>query len=71
MGTWQELQHLGITIPKITSKIHTSQGGDAGSSKQFATLCSQLQAKEEAGEDLVRQTGDLTLYGRQHVFGNE
>ncbi|KAI5920739.1 putative ABC transporter [Camillea tinctor] len=68
MGTWQELQDHGVNIPKIIEKIHMSQESGAGPSKQFAKARSQLQAKDEAEEDLVRQTGDLALYGYYFRF---
>ncbi|KAI1297079.1 putative ABC transporter [Xylaria venustula] len=67
-GTWEELQHHGIALPKIIAKIHTPHETDAATSKQFAKLSSQLQAKQEAEEDLVRQTGDLALYGYYFRF---
>ncbi|KAJ2990299.1 hypothetical protein NUW58_g3015 [Xylaria curta] len=59
-GTWENIKVKAQSISKF-SKSHDATD-NATLSANFDKLSAQVQAKEEAGADLARRTGDATLY---------
>lgn len=60
-GTWQDIKAKTSSFMKFVPR--SREGSDRALVAGFDRLGAQLRARDEAGVDLSRQTGDFALYG--------
>lgn len=64
-GRWKDLKIHTASVAKFSSHRAEKDGGSISAS--FNRLNTQLRIKEEAENDLSRQSGDTALYGKSSI----
>lgn len=67
-GNWQSIKIKSGSIEKFSSGKHAKD--NAAASATFDKLSAQFRAKDEAGIDLTRRSGDFALYSNSPSSSN-